>query len=196
MTTENATKAVDELITQMRTTVPWEKLNPNLRLPDPVREAQRWSSRINSWRYRMNPAGQPRVGVPGHRLQRHQPPRLYARTAIGAGMEGAGERLGAIQRYERGHHPCPSWLAWTAASARAGMQALREMWDVFLNGGAPWRRRHRTPPGGSGPCPLEFGYRIRLAADALVGNLGERMASYSLAYREADRAGIASNTPE
>lgn len=47
----------------------------------------------------------------------------------------------------------------------------------------------------AGPV-LEFGYRLRLASDRFYTTMGNRMASMGLAYREAERAGLTSGTPE
>lgn len=121
-------------------------------------------------------------------------PRLYWRTAVGAGVERAF-RVPMEQRATTG-----SQLTGLNRGLREGsIQAVKEAWDVFMEGMPAADRAtealnpdigRNTTFTGKKWLPLAAGYRIRLAADALVTNLGERMASYSMGYREADRAGL------
>ena len=133
-------------------------------------------------------------------------PRLYGRTAIGASIEGGAQAIGKLTQEQRA--TTRSQLTGLNRGMReGGMQGVREAFDVLMHGYS--RAAEQLNPGNSpqinpdvpqesfrGPkwLPLTVGYRIRLAADSLVTTMGERMASYAMGYREADRAGLRPGT--
>lgn len=130
-------------------------------------------------------------------------PRLYGRTAGGAAIESAFG-VPMSQRATTG-----SQITGLNRGMKEGsIQAVKEAWDVFMHGysqklEADTNATRQINPDipteqghfrGKKWLPLTVGYRIRLAADALVTNVGERMATYSMGYREADRAGLKNGT--
>ena len=126
--------------------------------------------------------------------------RLYGRTIIASGIEFV-QRMPVEQRATTGSQV----TALNRGMREGGAQGVKEAWDVFMHGYSRSQEARRAGGAanpdvgdeyfrGTGWVLPALGYRIRLAADALVVNVGERMASYSMGYREADRAGLKGGT--
>jgi|GEM_PF-6129619 len=117
-------------------------------------------------------------------------PLTYNRVVQAALMEGLGERLGKIKPKERS--AVLAELDGLNQGLIAGtVDGMRDALAVMLKGGRPVRAEQ---PRGlvEGPAGLvaEFGQRMRIAADVLFSEVGERMAANSLGIREASREGL------
>lgn len=195
MSREAAEQSVNARINDWRATMPRERLSPDLREPDPLATFQEQARRLSDARYRVILLSNPATAVRDIISNAINIPRLYARTAIGAGIEGGAQRLGRLQAGERA--TTMSQLSGLTRGIREGStQALEEAWHVITQGGTTTAQDLPDTGRGLKRLPFEFGYRIRIAADTLITNMVERAASYSMAYREADRANFNPGSPE
>ena len=117
-------------------------------------------------------------------------PLTYNRIVQASVMEGVGERLGKIRPEERS--AVLAELDGLNQGLLAGtVDGMRDALRVMVKGGRPVRAEQ--PKGlveGPAGLALEFGQRMRIAADVLFSEVGERMAANALGIREASREGL------
>lgn len=158
--------------------------------PDQAAEvAKRVGDTANRVRYSgmlSNPAGAI-VDVASNALN---VPLTYNRVIQASVMEGLGERLGKIKPDERS--AVLAELDGLNQGLIAGtVDGMRDALRVMVKGGKVVRAEQ--PPGlvrGPAGLALEFGQRMRVAADVLFSEVGERMAANALGIREAQREGL------
>jgi hypothetical protein len=171
-------------------------------LPEFV-EPSRWRTigeglhKWNQARYSLGILSSPVGGVRDALFTAVNLPLTNARIATAAGIE----RTGNVPARER-TATFSMLRGFDEGRAAGASQASQEFLQILRSGkigdelavSADLPQPLVTHPV-AGPV-LEFGYRLRLASDRFYTTMGNRMASMGLAYREAERAGLTSGTPE